>query len=127
MPDADAAIHCGCQLESYSVLDGEDEVELRFADGTTVRCAMCIGADGAGSAVRRQLAGESESRTNGQLLWNALLPSGAVDAHGDSCVNFYTCGSDGQAILAFDAGEGNILPWLVDEYTRCANLPPIFN
>ena len=103
------AIHCGCKLETYCTTASGDGVEVEFEDGRCVRALLLIGADGAGSAVRRLVAGEHACHTkyNGQLLWNAILPSDCVPrAHGKGEVEFITCGVDGQAILAFDAGEG---------------------
>ncbi len=48
-----------------------DEVEVAFADGTSGRWGLVIGADGAGSAVRRALLGEAACRTrySGQTCW----------------------------------------------------------
>ena len=99
-------VHCDCKLESFTV-SGET-VDIEFAGGHSVRASLLVGADGAGSAVRRMVAGEAACLTkyNGQLLWNAILPTARVRAHADGEVEYYTCGADGQVILAFDAGEG---------------------
>ena len=99
-------VHCGCKLESFTA--SGDTVDIEFAGGHSVRASLLVGADGAGSAVRRMVAGEAACLTkyNGQLLWNAILPTERVRAHADGEVEYYTCGADGQVILAFDAGEG---------------------
>ncbi|KAI8063775.1 hypothetical protein BC940DRAFT_335697 [Gongronella butleri] len=47
----------GKRLEGYTLLDGNDGVEARFDDGTTVRGAMLVGADGVRSKVCEQLLG----------------------------------------------------------------------
>lgn len=102
------AVHCDCRLLSYQHDSEADRVEVAFSDGQRVSALLLIGADGVGSAVRRLLAGDRACRTrySGQLLWNAIVPSSAVPhAHADGEVEFITCGRDGQAILAFDAGE----------------------
>jgi len=115
-PEAQA-IHTGCTLESFEAYPNnkdtgkDDSVLVTLEDGRTVRASLLIGADGFGSKVRRLLAGDKKCRTryNGQLLWNAIVPTDqfpTIAPHGEGQVEFITCGNDGQAILAFDAGEG---------------------
>ncbi|MET9934353.1 MULTISPECIES: FAD-dependent monooxygenase [unclassified Streptomyces] len=48
-----------------------DGVTVRFADGREARGDVLIGADGFGSAIRRQVAGPEEPRETGYLCWVA--------------------------------------------------------
>ena len=120
-------IHCGCHFESYQSAEDSDTnpnkntVDICFQDGRTVRSSLLIGADGAGSAIRRFMANKNaktkeaaassyETKYSGQLLWNAMLPTRDInptgkDIHGTGEVKYTLCGNDGQVILAFDAGE----------------------
>lgn len=111
------AVHCGARFESYAQVD--DGVEITFADGRRVRTSLLVGADGAGSAVRQFMAHEKTknekradasyaTRYNGQLLWNAIVPSADIKppAHAPGEVEYTICGTDGQVVLTFDAGGG---------------------
>jgi 2-polyprenyl-6-methoxyphenol hydroxylase-like FAD-dependent oxidoreductase len=116
----DDVVHCGCKLSSFSATG--DGIDVEFEDGRRVHASLLVGADGAGSAARRLVAGERACRTeyNGQLLWNAILPSADVPhAHGPGEVEFTTCGVDGQAVLAFDAGEGQTSWYLTVNEQQC--------
>jgi len=126
--DSMNTVHCGARFQSYREStddnndDGHGTVEIQFEDGRTVQTSLLIGADGAGSKLRRILAHENantahtqktaaksyETRYNGQLLWNALIPTAAISpqfVHRPGEVEYITCGNDGQVVLAFDAGQ----------------------
>ena len=114
-------VHCGARFQSYrESADKVDTVEIQFEDGQTVQTSLLIGADGAGSKLRRILAHGNarhtdktaaqsyETRYNGQLLWNALIPTADIPSqfvHRPGEVEYITCGNDGQVVLAFDAGQ----------------------
>jgi len=111
------AIHAGCKLASFAPVEDEKTgkkhgaVKVTLEDGRTIHTSLLVGADGFGSKVRQLLAGDKmcETRFNDQLLWNAIFPTdqfprGPVHREGE--VDFINCGSGGQAILIFDAGEG---------------------
>mmetsp|Transcript_19703 Transcript_19703/g.22530 ORF Transcript_19703/g.22530 Transcript_19703/m.22530 type:complete len:528 (+) Transcript_19703:60-1643(+) len=134
-------IHCGAQLESYQLVQKSDEgddtttdmVDVTFADGRSVRTSLLIGADGAGSAVRRVMAHAKNpkkakasyaARYSGQLLWNAIVPTKDIQplVHGTGEVEYITCGTDGQVVLTFDAGEEQT-SWyltLMEDYVKGA-------
>lgn len=80
-------IRFGRPLDGYSA--GPEGVELRFADGTTERADLLVGADGVGSVVRRQYLPEASTvdtgsrcvygrtRLTGDLA--SLLPAPVLD------------------------------------------------
>lgn len=103
------AVHTGHALKSYSLTEQGNAVDIVFESRKSVRASLLVGSDGVNSTVRRLVAGTSacESRYSGQFLWNAIVDSAKIpQAHADGEVEFVTCGVDGKAILAFDAGEG---------------------
>jgi salicylate hydroxylase len=51
-----------------------DGVTLRFADGTSARGDVLIGADGVKSAVRRQIAGDAPATYTGDCAWRITIP-----------------------------------------------------
>ena len=122
-------VHCGSKALGYRLEGrGEGGVALLLEGGQEVRCAMLVAADGAGSALRAQVAaGASEGSESGghdvrptsQLLWNALIPTERLEGvsrelpgvHRAGEVEFVTCGRDGKAILAFDSGADGLTSW----------------
>lgn len=123
----DHAVHTGYKLSSYSFGEDDESLDISFDNGHRVRAALLVGADGVGSVVRRLVAGDAacETRYNGQLLWNAIIDSKSVPhAHGDGGVEFVMTGVDGQAILAFDAGE-NKTSWYLTMMEKDAPQKPL--
>ena len=55
-------------------------VELHFADGTSARGDMLIGADGLKSAVRAQIAGEVPATYTGDAVWRLTVPTERLPA-----------------------------------------------
>jgi 2-polyprenyl-6-methoxyphenol hydroxylase-like FAD-dependent oxidoreductase len=53
---------------------GDDGVEVTFEDGRTASGDVLIGADGFGSAIRRQVAGAEEPRPGNYVCWLATVP-----------------------------------------------------
>jgi len=105
----DVAVHTGHALTSYTLTEGGNAVDIAFENKKSVRASLLVGSDGVSSTVRKLVTcGRAcESRYSGQFLWNAIIDSAKVpQAHADGEVEFVTCGEDGKAILAFDAGEG---------------------
>jgi salicylate hydroxylase len=58
------------------LVETPDAVELRFADGTTARAGLVVGADGIRSVVRRALA-DDEPRYSGTTVYRGLVPAGS--------------------------------------------------
>ncbi|MGB7258657.1 MAG: FAD-dependent monooxygenase [Pseudolabrys sp.] len=52
-----------------------DGVELHFADGSSARGDMLIGADGLKSAVRRQMVGDLVATYTGDAAWRITVPA----------------------------------------------------
>ena len=52
----------------------DDEVALRFADGTTATGDLLIGADGVKSVVRAALWGEAKATYTGDAAWRVTVP-----------------------------------------------------
>jgi salicylate hydroxylase len=52
----------------------DEDVELKFADGSSVRGDMLIGADGLKSVIRRQIVGETPATYTGDAAWRLTVP-----------------------------------------------------
>jgi salicylate hydroxylase len=63
-------------LDRRAVGFAEDErgVELRFADGSSVRGDLLVGADGLKSVVRKQIVGEVPATYTGDGAWRLTVP-----------------------------------------------------
>jgi salicylate hydroxylase len=72
------SVHLGHRLTHIE--EQHDAVALTFANGTTVRADMVIGADGVRSTVRHALYGDDNPTYTGQMVWRALLKGGDVSA-----------------------------------------------
>jgi 2-polyprenyl-6-methoxyphenol hydroxylase-like FAD-dependent oxidoreductase len=59
--------------ECVSIEQDPDGVTAHFANGTSARGTMLIGADGLHSAVRRHLVGETELRYSGYAAWRGCI------------------------------------------------------
>ena len=55
--------------------ESADGVELRFADGASVRGDLLIGADGLKSVVRKQFLGDAPATYTGDAAWRLLVPT----------------------------------------------------
>jgi 2-polyprenyl-6-methoxyphenol hydroxylase-like FAD-dependent oxidoreductase len=75
-----ARVHLGTAVQGF--IDADDHVELRLADGRTVRGDVLIGADGIRSVVRAQLFPGVAPRNAGQTTWRGIVqfsaPPGAA-------------------------------------------------
>jgi salicylate hydroxylase len=72
------AVHPG--HEFVSLEQDDDGVTVRFANGTTDRAPLVVGADGNGSAIRSFVFGGEPATFNGQVAFRALIPIQAVPA-----------------------------------------------
>ena len=55
--------------------ESADGVELHFADGSSARGDLLIGADGLKSAVRRQFLGDAPATYTGDVAWRVVVPT----------------------------------------------------
>ena len=55
--------------------ESADGVELHFADGTSARGDMLIGADGVKSVVRAQMFGAAPATYTGDAAWRVVVPT----------------------------------------------------
>jgi len=62
--------HLGRHITGYTNL--ADGVQAQFADGTTLRCDLLVGADGFRSAIRAQMRPDVVSQYSGYVVWRAL-------------------------------------------------------
>lgn len=74
----DSWLRCGAGVKSYN--EKADHVEIELDDGSVVTASLLIGADGAFSAVRRQLTRPwpDRPRSYSQTNWNAIVPRDSV-------------------------------------------------
>ena len=60
--------------------ESADGVELHFADGTSTRGDLLIGADGLKSVVRKQFLGDAPATYTGDAAWRLLVPTERLPA-----------------------------------------------
>jgi salicylate hydroxylase len=65
-------IHLNARATGF--IEHDDGVELHFADGTSVRGDMLVGADGLKSVVARQIVGEVPATYTGDAAWRITVP-----------------------------------------------------
>jgi salicylate hydroxylase/6-hydroxynicotinate 3-monooxygenase len=63
------------------VEDRQDEVILRFADGSEVRADLAIGADGVHSVMREHLLGPEKPRFSGRVAYRTVFPAALLEAY----------------------------------------------
>ena len=84
-------------------------VELKFADGTSARGDLLIGADGLKSVVRRQIAGPTPATYTGDAAWRITLPSDRVPRGLVDEVMSVWMGPGGHFITYYIRGGGALL------------------
>lgn len=89
------SIHFGCQFERYECI-GEDEVVAHFADGSSARGSVLVGADGVNSRVRRQRAPMCSTMDAGITAIYGRLPLSATRTFGppEALEDIFLIGSD---------------------------------
>ena len=66
------AIHLNKRLTGFA--ESEDGIELRFADGSTARGDVLVGADGVKSVIRDQICGTVPATYTGDSAWRLTVP-----------------------------------------------------
>jgi salicylate hydroxylase len=66
-------VHLNHRVTGFT--ENAEGVELRFADGTSARGDLLIGADGLKSVVRAQMFGASPATYTGDAAWRAVVPT----------------------------------------------------
>jgi 6-hydroxynicotinate 3-monooxygenase len=73
--------------------DSGQEVLLRFADGTTAKADIVIGADGVNSVMREHMLGAEAPRYTGYVAHRAVFPASALAKYNmafDPCVKWWS-------------------------------------
>lgn len=73
-----SAIHLNKALERYE--EDDQGVTLHFADGTTARGDLLVGADGIKSVVRAQMHGFEPVHFTGNVAWRGMIPADKLPA-----------------------------------------------
>jgi len=107
--------HFGKRLETIVDDEGKDYVELKFADGTTVKHSAVIGCDGIKSRTREWLLGKDHPAAHavftGKYAYRGLIPmADAAALMGDELArnSQMYCGHGGH-ILTFPISGGDIM------------------
>jgi len=84
--------------------ESRDGVALKFADGSSARGDMLIGADGLKSVVRRQIAGEVPATYTGDAAWRVTVPVGRLPPNFLEPVMSVFMGPGGHAVCYYVRG-----------------------
>ncbi|WP_376094248.1 FAD-dependent monooxygenase [Roseomonas sp. CCTCC AB2023176] len=83
-------------------------VTLRFADGSTERGDLVIGADGIKSAIRSQILGHAEADFTGDSVWRVVVPSERLAAEDRTdCVEIFV--GPGKHCVIYPLRRGSII------------------
>lgn len=88
---APGTLHFGKRLESID--DSGDDVHLVFADGSSARADIVIGADGINSRIREELLGPEKPIYSGWVAHRALITSDKLAKYNlkfEDCVKWWT-------------------------------------
>ena len=101
--------------------ESADGVELRFADGTSARGDMLIGADGLKSVVRAQMFGAAPATYTGDAAWRAVVPTERLPKNLLEQVMSVFMGPDGH-VVCYYLRDGTLLNFVgiveTDEVSR---------
>lgn len=100
------AIHLNKRITGFTETDGG--VELHFADGTSAKGDMLVGADGLKSAVRHQIAGTAPATYTGDAAWRVTVPVERLPENFLDKVMSLFIGGGGHAVCYYVRG-GNLL------------------
>jgi salicylate hydroxylase len=73
------AVHLGKRCAGLS--QSTDHAEVRFTDGSAVKAAFVIGADGIHSKIRESLFGPDKPEFTGAVAWRGLVPMEQLPPH----------------------------------------------
>jgi salicylate hydroxylase len=90
--------------------ESEQGVELHFADGTSVRGDLLIGADGLKSVVRTQVVGDVPATYTGDAIWRLTVPTDRLPANLVGRVMSVFMGPGGHVVCYYLRG-GALLNW----------------
>jgi salicylate hydroxylase len=119
---APARIHLG-----HRVVAAEADGSLRFADGSTARADVVVGADGVHSAVRQALPFGGAQRFSGTVGYRGLVERSAVPSLPEpSAIQFWA--GPGAHLLHYPIADGEIINFLavarVPEWTADSWMAP---
>jgi salicylate hydroxylase len=118
------AIHLGCRFTSLT--QDEAGVTVRFANGTTARGSIAVGADGIRSPVRECLFGKDAPEFVGIVAWRGLVPMQALPPQISRTLAVNWLGPNGHA-LHYPVRSGEIMnivafaerrDWQVESWTE---------
>jgi salicylate hydroxylase len=88
--------------------EGADGVELSFADGSSARGDLLIGADGLKSVVRAQMFGAAPATYTGDAAWRAVVPTERLPKNLLEQVMSVFMGPDGH-VVCYYLRDGTLL------------------
>ena len=94
-----------------SIIPAHDHVEVRFEEGTSVRAAYLIGADGIHSRVRQELFGKDKPEFTGYVAWRGLAAMEKLPPHIAQMLGTNWLGPHGH-VLHYPVRRGEIMNFI---------------
>jgi 2,6-dihydroxypyridine 3-monooxygenase len=107
-----ARYHLGYEMTGW--LDGDDAVEVRFANQTSRRVDLLVCADGVGSTARARVLPEAQPVYSGYVAWRGMVPEASLDqatrAVVDDAITYYVYANSHVLVYPIPGANDSVAP-----------------